>query len=338
MNVVTFGELLLRLSPPHHQRIAQAQQFDVQFGGAEANVAVCLANWDVDSYCVTKVPDNELGQAVVNHLRKYGVKEDYVVRGGDRLGLYYLEIGAGHRPSKVIYDRAHSAITTLQPEDVDWAPIFAEADWFHWTGITPALGDNVAACVEAACRAARKAGTTISCDLNYRGKLWSPSEAKDAMCSLMQYVDVCIASVEEADVCLDIRIDDGPDGHIEMQTHVARALKEAFDFEAVAMTIREGLSASRHKYSAVLLDDEDCGDGYCAPEYDIDIVDRVGGGDAFAAGLIMGLHEKESTQDALDFAVAASALKHTIPGDVNLVQRDEVEQLMASPGTSRVER
>lgn len=341
MKTVTFGESLLRLSPPEHQRFVQSDRFDAVYGGAEANVAVTLAQFGFDSHYVTKLPDHDLGQAAINHLRRFGVRTGHVVRGGDRLGLYFLEQGAGHRPSRVIYDRARSAITTLRPSDVDWAAVFDGAAWFHWTGITPALGENARACVEAACRAAQQAGATVSCDLNYRAKLWTPEEACAAMRPLMKHVDVCMASTHAAENCLGIDVASHglQDGRaVEAASDVAQTLNATFGFEIVSMTLRAPLSASRHRYRAVLLDDRDGQSPYCSRQYTIDIVDRVGGGDAFAGGLIAGLLNKDDARSALEFATAAACLKHSIPGDCNLVDLAEVEQLAEETSAQPVDR
>lgn len=339
--IVTLGEIMLRLSPPGFTRITQTPTFDVTFGGGEANVAVALSNFGMRSYFISKIPEHEIGQACVNHLRRFGVKDDYIVRDGDRLGIYYLETGASQRPSKVIYDRAYSAITTLTPDEVDWDAVFDGASWFHWTGITPALGENARACLVAACQAARGAGTRISCDLNYRAKLWNVDEARTVMNALMQYVDVCIANEEDADKCLGVRIG----GDIEAAElneddyfDAARRMRKVYEFQAVAFTLRESYSASRNGWSAILHDGADCEEPYRSQRYDIQIVDRVGGGDSFASGLIYGLLTKDDTRKALEFAVAASCLKQTIPGDFNLVSVAEVEKLAQGSGSGRVER
>lgn len=339
--VVTFGEVMLRLSPPGYSRFTQTQLFDVTFGGGEANVAVALSNFGLDSYFISKIPRHEIGQSCVNHLRRYGVHGDFVIRAGDRLGIYFLETGASQRPSKVIYDRAHSAVTTLTPDEVDWDAAMVGASWFHWTGITPALGDNARACVEAACKAAVKAGVTVSCDLNYRAKLWTVDQARESMNALMEYVDVCIANEEDADKCLGVRLG----GDIEKAElneddyfDAARRMREEYGFTAVAFTLRESFSASRNGWSAILHDDRECKQPYRSERYEIQLVDRVGGGDSFASGLIYGLLTKDDSRMALEYAVAASCLKQTIPGDFNLVSVDEVEKLATGSGSGRVER
>ena len=340
--VITFGEIMLRLSTPGYSRFVQAQSFDVTFGGGEANVAVSLANYGLESYFVTRLPKHEIGQAALNHLRRFGVRCDYVVRGGDRVGIYFLETGASQRPSKVIYDRAHSAVSQMEPGDVDWHDVFTGARWFHWTGITPALGEAPRACLQEACKTARSLGVTVSCDLNFRKKLWSEQEAQSVMQPLMPYVDVCIANEEDAEKSLGVRAgaSDVEAGKLDEASYfeVARRLKKQYGFQAVAITLRESYSASRNGWSALLLDDRDCIEPYRSRVYDIQIVDRVGGGDAFAGGLIYGLLTKDSTREALEFAVAASCLKQTIPGDFNLVSAEEVEKLAGGSGSGRVER
>jgi 2-dehydro-3-deoxygluconokinase len=342
MKVITFGEIMLRLAPPDHQRFVQADRFDATYGGAEANVAVMLAQWGFDSHYITKLPTHALGQAALNHLQRYGVRCDRVVRGGDRLGVYFLEQGAGHRPSQVIYDRADAAITTLRPADIDWKAVFDGAAWFHWTGITPALGEHARACVAAACRAAQAVGATVSCDLNYRAKLWTPETAQAAMVPLMDSVDVCMASTHAAEDCLGVVVDthgaEGGPPAVDAALDVAHTLKRTFGFEAVSMTLRAPQSVRRHQYQAVLLDDAACADTYTSPSYTLNIVDRVGGGDAFAGGLIAGLLRRADSREALDGAVAASVLKHTIPGDANLATETEVDRLMQAGEAGPVER
>ncbi|MFT5142598.1 MAG: 2-dehydro-3-deoxygluconokinase [Rhodothermales bacterium] len=342
MKVVTFGEIMLRLSPPGFSRFVQAKSLDVNFGGGEANVAVALAHFGLDAHFVTKLPAHEIGQAAVNSLRGYGVNTQFVVRGGDRVGIYFLETGASQRGSKVIYDRAQSAVTTLRPEELDWEEVFDGARWFHWTGITPALGPQATETLKAAISAARAAGATISCDLNFRKKLWTQEEAQATMRPLMEFVDVCIANEEDAEKCLGITAPSSnvETGHLEEAEYgqVARTLKETFGFDSVAITLRESISASTNGWSAILLDTADCPQPARSIRYEIQLVDRVGGGDAFASGLIAGLLQKGSTRDALEFAVAASCLKQTIPGDVNLVSAEEVDKLIAGGGSGRVDR
>jgi 2-dehydro-3-deoxygluconokinase len=340
--VVTLGELMLRLSPPGVSRFVQAASFDVTFGGGEANVAVSLAHYGFDSYFVTKLPKHEIGQAAVNYLRRFGVSDRFIVRGGDRVGIYFLETGASQRASKVIYDRAGAAVTTLRAEELDLEAVFEGARWFHWTGITPALGEAPRRTLEAACQAARAAGATVSCDLNFRKKLWTEQQAQAVMQPLMRYVDVCIANEEDAEKSLGVKAgtSDVEAAHLDEAAYagVARRLKETYGFRAVAITLRESFSASVNGWSALMLDDRDCRDAYRSARYEIQIVDRVGGGDAFAGGLIAGLLTEADTRRALEFAVAASCLKHAVPGDFNLVSRDEVEKLAEGGGSGRVER
>lgn len=342
MKTVTFGEIMLRLSPPGFSRFVQAQSFDVTFGGGEANVAVALANYGLESYLITKLPTHEIGQAAVNHLRRFGVSDRFIVRGGDRIGIYFLETGASQRGSKVIYDRAESAVSALRPEELDFDEIFRGASWFHWSGITPALGEQPRRTLVEACKAARANGVTVSCDLNFRKKLWTTKEAQSVMQPLMEYVDVCIGNEEDAELSLGVKAGasdvEAAELHEEAYAEVARKLKSVYDFDTVAITLRESFSASRNGWSAMMLDDKNCAEPYRSSRYDIQLVDRVGGGDAFASGLIFGLLTKDDTREALEFAVAASCLKQTIPGDFNLVIRDEVEKLMSGSGSGRVER
>jgi 2-dehydro-3-deoxygluconokinase len=340
--VVTFGEIMLRLSPPGFSRFVQTPSFDVTFGGGEANVAVALSNFGMESYFVSRLPKHEIGQAAVNFVRRYGVRTDYIVRAGERVGIYFLETGASQRASKVIYDRADSAVSQMKKDELDWNEVMKGASWFHWTGITPALGESARECLKAACEAAKAANVTISCDLNYRKKLWTEKEAQAFMQPAMDYVDVCIANEEDAEKSLGLQaagsdVDSGElreEGYFE----VAKKLKSEYGFKSVAITLRESFSASRNGWSALLLDEKDCALPQRSKIYDVQIVDRVGGGDSFASGLIYGLLTKSNTKDALEFAVAASCLKQTIYGDFNLVSVDEVEKLAQGSGSGRVER
>lgn len=340
--VVTFGEIMLRLSTPGFSRFVQAQNFNATYGGGEANVAVSLANFGLDSYFVTKLPKHEIGQAALSHLRKYNIKDDYIVRGGERIGIYFLETGASQRSSKVIYDRASAAISTAGADEFNWGQIFENATWFHWSGITPALGKNTQTLVLEACKIAKGLGVTISCDLNFRNKLWNEKEAQSVMIPLMEYVDVCIGNEEDAEKCLGIKNAKSNvyEGQLDTAgySQTAKIIKEQFDFQAVAITLRESFSASRNGWSAILLDNKQCKNVYRSKRYDIQIVDRVGGGDAFASALIYGFIEKNNTKTALEFAVAASCLKQTIPGDFNLVSIEEIEKLVQGNGSGRVDR
>ena len=342
MKTITFGEIMLRLSPPGYQRFVQAATFDATFGGGEANVAVALANYGFESYFISKIPKHEIGQACVNALRRFGVSDAYIVRGGDRLGIYFLETGASQRASKVIYDRDHAAVTTLRPDELDFDAVFEDASWFHWTGITPALGTAPRETLAAACKAAKAKGVKVSCDLNFRAKLWTTEEAQSVMRPLMEYVDVCIANEEDAEKSLGLKAGTSDVHAAELEeaayADVARRLKQEYGFETVAITLRESFSASMNGWSAMLLDERDCAEPTRSRRYEVQIVDRVGGGDSFASGLIAGLLRKPNTREALEFAVAASALKQTIPGDFNLMSTDEVEKLAKGAGSGRVER
>ena len=339
MKVVTFGEIMLRLAPEGYLRFTQADKFGVVYGGGEANVSVSLANYGLDSAFVTKLPAHEIGQSAINALRRYGVDTSMVVRGGDRVGIYFNEKGASQRPSKVIYDRAGSSIATAKPEDFDWAKIFEGADWFHFTGITPALGQNVADICLEACKSAKAAGVKISCDLNFRKKLWSREQAQKTMSELCKYVDVCISNEEDAhDVFgIDAENTDIAGGKLNHEGYksVARQLAEKFGFEKVAITLRSSISANDNDWAALLYDGKD----YCfSKSYHMHIVDRVGGGDSFGGGLIYSCLMGYSTQDAVEFAVAASCLKHSIEGDFNAVSVAEVQALAGGNGTGRIQR
>lgn len=342
MRVVTFGEIMLRLSPPGFGRFVQTDRFDVVYGGGEANVAASLARFGTPASFVSRVPKHEIGEAAIGYLRRAGVHTGFVARGGDRLGIYFLETGASQRPSKVIYDRAGSAFAGITPDDVDWAKVFEGADWFHWTGITPATGPGPRATLEAACRAARSAGLRISCDLNYRAKLWSVEEARATMIKLMEFVDVCIANEEDAFKCLGIetRASNPDSGRLDEADYLdlARRLRESFGFDLAAISMRESFSATHNGWSAVLSDSTYHPASIRSQIYDVHVIDRVGAGDAFAGGLIHALLNGRSHRDALEFAVAASCLKHTIPGDFNAVSVAEVDSLVKSGGSGRVDR
>jgi len=340
--VVTLGEIMMRLSTPGYERFVQSQKFDVTYGGGEANVAVSLANYGLESYFISKLPKHEIGQAAVNHLRRFGVNTDYIIRGGDRVGIYFLETGASQRASKVIYDRDNSAVRTITVDELDWDNIFNNCKWFHWTGITPALGKNSQEIIIKAGKVAQKKGVKVSCDLNFRKKMWTEKEAQSVMIPIMEYVDVCIANEEDAEKSLGMKAQNTSVSHAELDEEgyfkLAEVLKEKYSFEAVAITLRESYSASRNGWSALLLDNKDCKKPYRSKKYDIQIVDRVGGGDSFASGLIYGLLTKDNTSEALEFAVAASCLKQTILGDFNLVSLDEVEKLAKGDASGRVDR
>ncbi len=337
--VITFGELMLRLAPEGYYRFVQADTLQATFGGGEANVAVSLANYGFDVAFVSKLPKHEIGQAAVNSLRKFGVDTSTIVRGGDRIGIYYLEKGASQRPSKVIYDRAGSSIATASSSDFDWKKIFEGAEWFHFTGITPALNDEVAAICLEACKAAKEAGVKISCDLNYRNKLWSKEKAGQVMGELCKYVDVCIANEEDAADVFGIHAanTDVTAGEVNHEGYkdVAKQLADRFGFEKVAITLRESISANDNNWSAMLYDN---GEYFFSKKYKMHIVDRVGGGDSFGGGLIAATLSGYTSQGIIEFAVAASCLKHSIEGDYNMVSMDEVTKLAGGDGSGRVQR
>jgi len=341
--VATFGEIMLRLSPPGFKRFTQARSFDVIYGGGEANVAVSLANYGIPVEFITRIPNNDIGEACVQFLRQYGVNTGKIVRGGNRLGIYFLETGASARPSKVIYDRAHSAISTAKPEMFDWDEIFEEVSWFHWTGITPAISQNLADICLDAVKNAKKKEITVSCDLNYRSMLWKyGKEPIDVMPELVKHCDIAIGNEEDAEKVLGISAPDTDvtSGKIDAKNYkvvVEKIVKKYPNIKKVAITLRGSLSASHNTWSAVLYDGKQM---YTAPNYEIThIVDRVGGGDSFMGGLIYGLLTyKENLQQALNFAVAASCLKHTIIGDFNLSSVQEVEKLMGGDVSGRVAR
>ena len=337
--VVTFGELMIRLQPYNYERFVQADHLEFTFGGGEANVAVSLANYGLDASFVTKLPAHAIGQAAVNSLRRYGVDTSKIVRGGDRVGIYFNEKGASQRPSVCIYDRAHSAIQEASAADFHWDAIFEGADWFHFTGITPALGPNVVEICKEACKTAKAKGVKISCDLNYRGKLWTREQARAAMTDLCQYVDVCISNEEDAkDVFgIEAAATDITAGELNKEGYksVAKQLADKFGFEKVAITLRESKSAFDNDWSAMLYD----GSSYCFSKlYHLHIIDRIGGGDSFGGGLIYALRKGMDTQAAVEFAVAASALKHAIEGDYNFATIAEVEKLAGGDGSGRVQR
>lgn len=339
MKVVTFGELMLRLQPYNYLRIVQTENYEATYGGGEANVAVSLANFGLDAYFVSKLPNNDIGQAGLNSLRKYGVHTDYIARGGDRCGIYFLEKGASQRPSKVTYDRKYSSFYFSNPTDYNWDEIFKDATWFHVTGITPAVSPILREITIEAVKQAKKHGLKVSCDLNYRNKLWSKAEACETMTEVCKYVDVLIANEEDASDVFGIKPlnNDVNSGKLNKEGYksVATQLKDMFGFEKVAITLRTSISAFDNKWAALLYD----GTNFeFSKEYDIHIIDRVGGGDSFGAGLIYSLLNNYSTKDAIEFAVAASCLKHSIEGDYNFVSVDEVKKLINSGGSGRVQR
>ena len=338
---VTFGELMIRFQPYNYERFVQADRLEFSFGGGEANVAVSLANYGMDAAYVTKLPAHAIGQCAVNSLRRYGVDTSMIVRGGDRVGIYFNEKGASQRGSVCIYDRAHSAIQEAAAADFDWDATFEGAEWFHFTGITPALGPNVAEICREAYKAAKAKGVRISCDLNYRGKLWTREQAREAMTDLCQYVDVCISNEEDAKDVFGIEAEATGiyAGAINREGYksVARQLAERFGFEKVAITLRESRSASDNGWSAMLYDAA-TGEYCFSKKYELHIIDRVGGGDSFGGGLIYSLMNGKSAQEAVELAVAASALKHSIEGDYNMVTVSEVEKLAGGDGSGRIQR
>ncbi len=337
--VVTFGELMLRLAPENYLRFVQSEKYEATFGGAEANVAVSLANYGVDAAFVSKLPAHEIGQAAVNSLRKFGVDTSLIVRGGERVGIYYCEKGASQRPSKVIYDRAYSSISMAKADDFDWDKIFDGVDWFHFTGITPALSDDVADICLTACKKAKEKGIHISCDLNFRKKLWSKEKAGKVMGELCNYIDYCIANEEDAKDVFGIEADntDIYGGKLDREGYisVAKKLTDRFHFKGVAITLRESKSANDNDWSGMLYTN---GEAVFSKKYSMHIVDRVGGGDSFGGGLIYALINDYAPQAAIEFAVAASCLKHTIEGDYNMVSLAEVQNLAGGDGSGRVQR
>lgn len=337
--VVTFGEIMLRLNPEGYLRFVQADKFSASYAGGEANVALSLANYGCDAHFVSVLPKHEIGQMTVNALRRYGVNTSDIVRDGARMGVLYLEKGASQRPSKVIYDRKYSAVSMADPSVYDWAKIFDGADWFHFTGITPAISSEAAeACLQAA-KAAKELGITVSCDLNYRGNLWSREAAQETMTKLMPYVDVCISNEEDAADVFGIHADgtDVTTGKISEEGYkdVAKKLVDKFGFKSVAITLRGSISANDNDWAAMLYDGKDC---YFSKKYRVHLVDRVGGGDSFGGGLIYAMMTDKSQQEIIEFAVAASCLKQTIECDFNLSSVAEVEKLAGGDGSGRVQR
>ena len=340
--IVTMGEIMLRLSTPNNEKFIQADEFDINYGGGEANVAVSLANYGHEADFVSALPKNPIGDAAIATLRKYNVGTKHISRSGERVGIYFLETGSAMRASNVVYDRAHSSISTAKVEEFDFDEIFKDADWFHFTGITPAVSDSAAELTEAALKAAKKAGVTVSVDLNFRKKLWSSEKAKKIMTNLMQYVDVCIGNEEDAEKVLGFKPGntDVTAGELELSGYVDifNQMCDQFKFKYVISSLRESFSASNNDWSACIMDGA-TREFYHSKKYHVTpIVDRVGGGDSFAAGVICGLCDKKDFKSALEVAVAASALKHTIPGDFNLVTREDVESLAGGDGSGRVQR
>lgn len=339
IKAVTFGEIMMRLSPPDYQRFVQTDVYNATFGGAEANVSVALANYGLESVFVTALPAHEIGQSVVNSLRKYGVDTSHIVREGKRVGIYFVENGASQRPSKVIYDRAHASIAELKPGRIDWDRVLDRAAWFHWSGITPALSDSAPEVVKEALQVAQSKKVIVSVDLNYRKKLWDKEKARKVMTGLMEYVDIAIGNEEDADCVFGIKAgkSDVGAGELDVEAYksVARQMIDRFSLKKAAITLRESISASDNNWSACLHTGQEF---LLSKKYPIHIVDRVGGGDSFASGLIYGWLAGKSDRDALEFGVAASCLKQTIPGDYNLVGVQEVELLAGGDRSGRVQR
>jgi 2-dehydro-3-deoxygluconokinase len=339
MRIITFGEVMLRLATPGHLRFNQTRQLELTFGGGEANVAVSLAQWGHDAAFVTRLPRNDLAEACIQELRGLGVDTRAIVRGGERMGIYFLESGASQRASTVTYDRAGSSMSTVDPAELEWSRILAGARWFHVTGITPALSDQAAKATFEAAGAARKLGVTVSCDLNYRKKLWTPAKAQEVMSGLMTAVDYCIANEEDAEKVFGIKAAESnvSEGKLDRDRYVdvAAQLTERFGLKGVAITLRESFSASRNGWSGLYYAG---GQPHFSRRYEIDIVDRVGGGDAFAAGFIHAQASGQGPRQVIEFAAAASCLKHSIVGDYNRVSLSEVEALLGGDGSGRVQR
>ncbi len=337
--VATFGELMLRLTPQGYQRFVQANSFEASYGGVEANVAVSLADFGMEAKFITKLPQHEIGQAAVNSLRQYGVDTTEIARGGDRIGIYYLEKGASQRPYKVIYDRTNSAIATASLEDFDWNRIFEDVSWFHFSGITPAISDNAAGICLAACKMAKEKGITVSFDMNYRKNLWSIQKAKEVIETLIPYIDIFFANDQDAEKIFGMKLDisDTMESKhsYDRYKQAAQLMMKAYDFRIVASTLRESISASDNQWSAMLYDGSEY---YFSREYNVHIIDRVGGGDAFAAGLIYALANRLSPQESIEFSTAAGCLKHSVEGDMNHVTATEVQALAAGDGSGRIQR
>ena len=341
MSILTFGEIMLRLKAPGHERFFQSPMLEATFGGGEANVAVSLANFGMDAEFLTVLPQNEIADACIRELRYFGVDTKKIVRGDGRLGIYYLEAGANQLPSKVVYDRAYSSIALAKPGNIDWEKAFDGVSWFHITGITPAISESAMALSLASVQEAKKRSITVSCDLNYRKNLWKYGKtASEVMRELTRYVDVAIANEEDVQKSLGITVDVNVEsGELDREKYRLlgdRVLEAYPNLRCIAITLRESRSADWNGWAACLNDGKDF---YVSKTYEIrDIIDRVGGGDSFAAGLIYGLNRYDDRQQALEFAAAASCLKHSIPGDFNRVGVADVEKLMGGDGTGRVQR
>jgi len=339
MKVVTFGEIMLRLSPPNYKRIFQTETFDVTFGGAESNVSAILSQLGLESYFVSKVPDNPIGEAAVGHLKKFGVNTKYIVKNGERLGIYFLEIGASQRPSKVVYDRAYSAFSFSRKEDYNWEKILKGASWFHFSGITPPLGKELPEILKDALIKAKENNVIVSCDLNFRAKLWTKEQAQKFMIPFMEYVDVLIANEEDIEKVLGEKIEglNLETGEINRKSYekVAEKLSKKYDFKTVGITLRESISASINNWSVMIHEN---GKSYFSRKYQINIIDRVGAGDSFAGALIYASLKEFNTEEKAEFAAAASCLKHTIPGDFAILSENEILKLSKGNTSGRVER
>ena len=340
VKVVTFGEVMLRLATMRRERFTQAREFEVTYGGGECNVAVSLAQFGVDATFVTAIPDNDIGQACINYIRQFGVDTSNILRQGKRLGTYYLESGASMRASKVVYDRAASAIAEIQPGDIDWETVFAGQDWFHFTGITPAISENAALACEEAAATAKRLGLTVSADMNYRKNLWTAEEAQATMIPMMKHVDISIGNEEDAEKCLGVAAEgvDVTAGELNPDAYrpVVQELVDRFDFKKVGITLRESQSADDNDWSAIYYDGEEI---LIGKKYPVRIVDRVGGGDSFCAAMIYGQNQDDwNSRQVLDFAVAASAMSHTFHGDFNLVSVKEVMAVAGGATSGRVQR
>ena len=340
--IITLGEIMLRLSPNGNDRFIQSEMFRIIPGGGEANVAVSVANYGHEAYFVSKVPAHEVGTAAVNSLRKFGVHTEFIARGGERLGIYFLESGASMRPSKVIYDRAGSSIAVAKASDFDWNAILSGKDWFHFSGITPAISPEMRKCVEAACKTARKKGVKVSCDLNYRGKMWSIEEARPVMQNLMQYVDLLIANEEHIRTVLEIDTSSLPTEDTNLTPagclSASRMVNERYKIPLIALTQRRSLSASDNRFKGSLWSAENSDAIACSPQYTMHIVDRVGSGDAFSAGILTGVQKDWTPEKTVGFAAAACCLKHSVEGDFSLMSEDEILALAAGNGSGSVQR
>jgi 2-dehydro-3-deoxygluconokinase len=337
---VLFGELMMRLSTKRYERIIQAREFDVLYSGAEANLGVSLAAFGIESFIVSSVPDNSVGEACLAYMRQYKLNLDYIKRNGFRLGIYFVETGAAQRPSTFLYNRKGSSITELKPDDFDWEAIFRDKHWFHFTGITPALADSVAEITLEACKKAKHHGLKVSCDLNFRSKLWPKEKARDVMGSLMEYVDVLFTNEEEAAKVFGIAAQDSNVHLAKLNLHgyedVAAQLYEKFKLKYVSISLRTSRSATDNDWSGMLYDGTKT---YTSKTYHIDyMVDRIGGGDAYSAGIIYGLLTGQNLQDTVDFATAAGCLKHSIHGDFNLTSFDEIQALVDGDSSGRIQR